>query len=100
MSEARPVNSYTQQHTYTLTDYFDVWGNEDDGWTVNNSCPLYCDLVISDEATDKEILTYLKATGYLTTDDMRKVYLQDDGDMIEIVQRKGDMPLGRLSRNY
>ena len=95
----RPVNSWTAQHTYTLTDYFDVWGNEEDGWTVNNSCPLYRDLVIADDASDQDILTYLKTTGYLTTDDPQKVYLQDEGDMIEIIQREGEMPLGRLSRN-
>ena len=66
---------------------------------MNISCPLYHDLVIADDATDQDILTYLKTTGYLTTDDPQKVYLQDDGDMIEIMQKEGDMPLGRLSRN-
>lgn len=83
---------------WKLVNYFDVWGNEKDGYEVNNLCVEYDDLNITDDATDKDILNYLKDTGFLVTSDRRKVYLEDMGDMIEIYQRKGNYPLGRLER--
>lgn len=91
---------------YKLVDYFDVWGNEEDGWDVNNVCIYYntdetC-LRISEDATDEEILEYLVQIGYLKTiDESVKitdvVYLEScDIEVIEIRQTENDFPLGRL----
>lgn len=83
---------------WKLVNYFDVWGDKEGGWQVNNLCIEFDDLNITDDATDKDILDYLKKIGFLTTSDRRRVYLDDMGDMIEIYQRKDNYPLGRLER--
>lgn len=83
---------------YRLINYFDVWGNEKDGYEVNNLCVEADDLWISDDSTEKEILKFLVQIGFLNTSDRRKVYLMDDGEMIEIYQRKYNYPLGRLEK--
>lgn len=57
----------TEYNTYDLIDYFDVWGNEEDGWEVNNQCKVD-EITISDDVTDEEILKYLKDIGYLKLD--------------------------------
>lgn len=82
---------------YNLINYFDVWGNEEEGYEVNNLCIEERDIVITDDATDKDILEFLVAIGFLNTSDESKVYLQDYGyGMIEIYQKEHNYPLGRL----
>lgn len=81
---------------YRLINYFDVWGNEKDGYEVNNLCTEADDLWIDDDSTLKEIAKFLVQIGFLVTSDMRKLYLEDDGTYIEIYQKKGMYPLGRL----
>ena len=81
---------------YDLINYFDVWKDEE-GWQVNNLCVEEEGLYIDDTCTDKEILQFLVKIGFLVTSDRRKVYLEDMGDgFIEIYQKKGNIPLGRL----
>ena len=81
---------------YSLINYFDVWGNSIDGWEVNNKCVEFNDLHITDDATHKDILSYLKSINFLTTDDIRKLTVEDSGDVIEIFERKGMKPLCAL----
>lgn len=83
---------------WRLINYFDVWGNEKDGWEVNNTCVEFSDLVITDDATDKDILNYLKEIGFLSTSDRRRVRIADGGDRLEIEAVKGYRPLGALER--
>lgn len=87
--------------TYSLHNYFDVWGNEKDGWEVNNSCIEFDDLNISDDTTEKEILKYLKDINFLTTDDMRKVRCDMNTyvGLIEIYAVKGHRPIAALIEN-
>lgn len=88
---------------YKLVDYFDVWGNAEDRWQVNNLTSYYdtdetC-LRISEDATDEEIIEFLERIGYLTEEANRNeaVHLESqDNEIIEIVQTKDDYPLGRL----
>lgn len=84
---------------YSLINYFDVWGNAKDGWEVNNQCVKFDDLVITDDATEKDILGYLVSIGFLATSDRRKVRVDDLGDYMEIYAVKGNMPLGLLREN-
>lgn len=89
--------SKTNVKRYELINYFDVWGNAKDGWEVNNQCVEFDDLYLTDDITDKEILDYLKETGYLSTSDMRRIVVENWGDgFIEIYQRKGMVPLYSL----
>ena len=81
---------------FMLVNYFDVWGNAKDGWEVNNQCIEFDDLYITDDCSKKEILNYLRDTGYLTTSDMRRLEVIDYGELIEINERKGCKPLYAL----
>lgn len=88
---------------YTLIDYFDVWYNDEEGWWVNDSCPLYDDINITDDATDKEIINYIKGLELVTrlpSSDMRKFEIVNWGDTMEICERKGHKPLYGLHPNY
>lgn len=86
-------------NTFTLINYFDVWGNARDGWEINNQCIEMDDLVIANDATPKEICTYLKNLRMLNTSDMRRLEVVDWGDMIEVNERKGHKPLFGLMLN-
>lgn len=91
-------NNYT---TYNLIDYSSVYTDEFGNWVVDDSYVREEGISISSEATDKAILKYLKdVIGWLSTDDMRKICLDEYGDAIEICARKGMMPLGALVPVY
>lgn len=84
---------------YSLINYFDVWGNDKDGYEVNNLCVDKTGITIAYDATEKEILDYLVQIGFLNTSDMRKVRINTlDEEMMEIYAVKGMQPLGRLER--
>ena len=85
---------------WSLINYFDVWGNADDGYFVNNQCVEVDDLNITEDTTEKDILQYLESIGFLGSSDRRRVRLEDSGDMIEIYAVKGHYPLGCLMMNY
>lgn len=86
-------------NTYTLINYFDVWGNEVDGYEVNNQCVEAKDIVIADDATDKEVLNKLVEMGFLNTSDMRRLVVENDWNCgIEILEKKGMKPLYGLRR--
>ena len=84
---------------YSLINFFDVWGNAKDGWEVNNQCVEFNDLVITDEATEKDILNYLVQIKFLSTSDRRRVRLEFTGNVIEIYEVKGWKPIGMLFPN-
>ena len=83
---------------YTLVNDFDVWGNAKDGWDINDCRIEEENIMINDFATDKEIVTMLKDKGYLTTNDMRKITVEEYGTDIMIYERKGMKPLYELRR--
>jgi len=86
-------------NTYTLINYFDVWGNEVDGYEVNNQCVEAKDIVIADDATDADIINYLQLAGYLNTNDASLFNIEDNGGFIEIFAKETGMPLYGLRRN-
>lgn len=83
---------------YTLVNDFDVWGNAKDGWAVNDCSIEEENIMIDDFATGKEIVTMLKDKGYLNTNDMRKIAVEEYGTDIMIYERKGMKPLYELRR--
>ena len=85
---------------YVLIYYFDVWGNAKDGWEVNNQCTEFDDLMISDDASEKEILEYLVSIKFLATSDRRRVRIDMNSyaDAMEIYEVKGLKPLASLRR--
>lgn len=74
--------------TWVVYD-LDVWGNEEDGYEVNDWWAVgelsFTDMEIQD---DKVILEKMKKSGYLATSDMRKLEVVADYGFIEIVERK------------
>ena len=88
-------------NTWTLIDYFDVWGNAEDGWEVNNLSPEFDDLYLDPDITHEEIVDYLKSIGYFNKDvTMADLDIWDDGDIIEFSKADDLMPLCRLQRNW
>ena len=85
---------------YTLINYFDVWGNKQDGYEINNQCMEFDDWYIDDNATHKDILEYLVNAGYLRTSDMRKVNIDDYGNYMEVFQVKNHIPMFGIYPNY
>lgn len=86
---------------YTLVNYFDVLGNAKDGWEVNNLCVEADGITITDDATEKDILEYLKQIGFLITSDRRRVRIDtNDWDMMEIYAVKDNYLIGSLRREF
>ena len=90
--------SKRQHKLYTLVNYFDVWGNEEAGWEVNNLCKEREHLRISNTATQADILALLKGVGFI----QESVTLEEitfsvwDRDMIELEQASDGRPICRL----
>ena len=89
-----------KQYTYTVHDYFDVWASEDGGWAVNDQLILNRDFIVSTNDSDKEILESLVKAGYLATSDMRRLVVRENGEIIEVYQKKDMIPLLGLYPNY
>lgn len=88
---------------WTLTDYFDVWADEEGGWQVNDATVWSTDLEFKDDASDEEIIDYLIEIKYLAPDAKEIVQLVDGGDWIEIElgdEEKPGFPMGRLDRRF
>lgn len=81
-------------NTYKLIDYYDVWGNEIDGFWVNDCCTFAEGITITDEATDEDILNYLKTIGYLKQETDILIYeVISDSDNIEIFLKENMFPV-------
>ena len=81
---------------YKLVDYFDVWGNEEEGWEVNDLCTIFDDLYMEDDITDEDIIDYIISIDYLNSKAKEGVIIQGDGVMIELVSKENGCPIGRL----
>lgn len=85
---------------YKLINYFDVWGNVEVGYEVNDLCVEETGIFIADDSTDQEVLSLLVRIGFLVTDDLEKVCIKWEGDMIEIEGVETGVPLGRLEKEF
>lgn len=87
--------------TWTLINYFDVWGNKKEGFEINNQCIEFDDLYIDDTSTKKEIIKYLKSINFLSKHaDLRTIIIEDHGDRYELYERKTQRPICCLELNY
>jgi len=88
---------------FDLIDYFDVWGNEEDGWEVNDQAVVEEKIWISDDTTEEELFNYLKDTvGYFNKNTkFSDVEIQwYDPDFIEIFQASDGCPVCSLRKSY
>lgn len=84
---------------YDLINYFDVWGNEEDGWEVNDASRDETDLYIDDDLTAEELVDYLiDQVGFLSPAARGKVEVWDAGDNIEFSDAETGEPLCGLER--
>jgi hypothetical protein len=83
---------------YELINYFDVWGNPEDGYEVNNQCIEFNDLWVADDATNDDILKYLQSIGFLKSSVTLDQLTFDDCAMgyIELRQAADDCPICAL----
>lgn len=85
---------------YRLINYFDVWGNQEDGYEVNNLCSEG-ELFLAGDYTKKDIIAALIDFGFFkptVTEEM--VEIDDMYDMIEFFDSHNYMPIGRLELIY
>ena len=78
---------------WEVRDYFDVWGNAEDGYEVNDSIVRREILVLPETATDQEILEAMADCGFLTRRALEGfVEVVNLGTDVEVVTKQG-MPL-------
>ena len=63
---------------YTLIDYNDVWGNENEGYTINDVMRYENYLDIAENASEEDIIKALVEKGYLLENTEYEVYASDD----------------------
>ena len=87
---------------FELIDYYDVWGNSADGWEVNNLATVARDIVITDDATQRDIMECLKRIGYFAKHVRLNMldFSMWETDMIEISRRRDGQPLCSLRRQW
>ena len=80
---------------YKLIDYFDVWGNETDGYEVNDKIDTNIVLEIPYDVTDEELISKLVNVGFLgnnaTVENVRIEW--SDETFCELFEMKTDLPL-------
>jgi len=79
--------------TFTLINQFDVWGNEIDGWEVNDQCIEMSGITITSDATDGDIIKYLIDVKFLAHDAFDLVEVVDNGDLIELFEKETGCPI-------
>ena len=84
---------------FQVVDYYDVWGNETDGWDVNGVSREDCDIDLVFDNTDDEIIEKLVEVRYLSVDAVDHVNVDWlDDTMIELTVMENGFPLGRLEK--
>jgi hypothetical protein len=84
------------QDKYRVINYFDVWGNEADGWEVNNLCEEGY-ILVTDYTDYEELVGHLKAMDLLHYEvKPEEIVWNNDYEMIELYEKRNQMPLFRL----
>ena len=95
--DANKKSIKASKQDYELINYFDVWGNPEDGFDVNDLDRTGEIITITDDATDEDIIDGLINMGFLKSDAKGKIYVEDMGDgFIELSVEETGEPIGRL----
>lgn len=90
-----------EKHMWELWDYFDVWGNEQDGWEVNNQTKVEENIVVGDNWENDDIVKYLVQQGYFKTEvKPDNLYILWECDYIEIYDKENGKPLYCFRKQY
>ena len=74
---------------YEIIDHFDVWGNETDGYSVNDSINTNIQVEITDKDDDKDIIQKLIDVGYLRPAAIHHHYIIGGDDILITVDIDG-----------
>lgn len=79
-----------------IINYFDVWGNQKDGWEVNNMCSEG-NIELPENYSHKDILKALRDASFLKKGvGLNRVIVEDLHPYYEISQKKDLMPVCRI----
>lgn len=79
---------------WELWDYFDVNGNENDGWEINDQTRVRDDIVIFDGAVNDDIVRYLVEQEYLQSEaKVDDFYILWESDFVEVYDKQNGKPL-------
>jgi hypothetical protein len=95
-------NPYVKKEkvTYEVTDYFDVWGNEEDGYIVNNCCKAGR-VTFRDYPSNKQILNHLKRIGILHNGvKVSDIQVCWDCEFFEVFEAERPYPIASFSQVY
>lgn len=80
--------------TVNFYNCFDVWGNEKDGWEVNDQC-LEFNAVELPNLDDATLIAFLKERNFLTAKANRKnIRIEEVGNYLDVCEKKSGKPLG------
>jgi len=84
---------------YNLVDYFDVWFNEEEGYTVNDIARTNIVIDITDNDSDDDIINKLIDVGFLKHEAINHVAIEwFDESMLEIFELESGEPLCSLEK--
>jgi len=91
----------TKTITATLINYFDVWGNAEEGYEINNLCKEG-ELELREDFREADLLQELQDFGFIVEEaTMKDITFEWAGsEMIEIYETKTNYPLGRVELPY
>lgn len=94
------MSNEKQLDNYKVVDYFDVWGNEEDGFEVNNLCEVG-EIQLKDYTNYHEMFQALIDIGFLTDlfeiDELiSKFDIWNDYSFIEFHTKEDNKPRFRL----
>jgi len=83
--------------TYSLINYFDVWGNEIDGWEINDQCIEKTGIEIPYEMDNDQILNMLKRINFLNSAVTNDYFeITNYGELVEINVAENGCPICAL----
>jgi hypothetical protein len=80
----------TNYKEYVIINYTDVWGNQEDGYEINNQEEVGS-IFISTEMSESDIIVLMVELGYLTTEN--GVSISNTGDGWELEDAYNSYPL-------
>lgn len=77
----------------------DVWGNDKDGYEVNDRWEITDDLILPRGSTDRDVMEWLKHAGLLKKYvQLRWLNFEGDSDFIYIEQARNAYPLFQMEK--
>lgn len=85
----------TKKECWRLVTY-DVWGNEEDGYEVNNKFSTSTVVSIRENATDDQVITALRRAGVIKGVRSKSIDLDGDDEVIAVTDARDGQPAFEL----